>query len=389
MDRQYADILHRCFRCGWCKLPTNYIDINCPAYLKHPFESFSSGGRMWLIRAWLEGEIAPSDRFSQILFSCAACGNCVEACAMEKIRDKLVDVFVAARRDLVEEGKVPPRVRDYFKAVSVSGNPYRRPQEDAGLWARDLDINEYDGQEYLLFAGSVAAFDDPGMRMARAASVLFKQAGLSFGVLGGQEADDGNDLRILGEQGLADLVAGKNIETFNRKGVKKIITLSPHSFHTMRKDYPVLGGIYEVYHYSQILALLITKGALKPGESRAIVTYHDPCYLGRWNKEYFSSRRILSSIRGITVREMDRAMQNALCCGGGGGNFFTDILGSGRGFSGDARVREALDTGAGIIAVSCPQCYRMLEDAVKAQGAEDRIQVRDLSEVVSASIRGA
>jgi Fe-S oxidoreductase len=386
MDSEYRDILHRCFRCGWCKLPTNYADFNCPAYLKHRFESFASGGRMWLIRAWIEGEIAPSERFNQILFSCVTCGNCVEACAMDKIKDKLVDVFIAARRDLVEEGRIPPGVRDYFKAVSISGNPYKKSAEETGLWAGDLDIEEYNGHEYLLYAGSVASFDDLGMRMARSAAALFKQAGLSFGILKGEEVDDGNDLRASGEQALADFLASRNIETFNRKGVRKIITLSPHSFHAMRKDYPALGGTYEVYHYSQVLALLIEKGALVPGELGAGVTYHDPCYLGRWNKEYFSSRRVLNGVRGITVLEMDRSMQNALCCGGGGGNFFTDILGTGRDLSSRARVREALDTGAGTLVVSCPQCYRMLDDAVKAEGAQDRLKISDLAEIVSVSI---
>jgi Fe-S oxidoreductase len=307
---------------------------------------------------------------------------------MDKIRDKLVDVFIAARRDLVEAGRIPPQVRDYFKAVSISGNPYKRPQEETGLWAKGLGIEEYNGQEYLFYAGSVASFDDLGTRMARAAAALFRQAGLSFGILGSEEADDGNDVRASGEQGLADVVAGRNIGTFNGRGIKKIITISPHAFHAMRKDYPPLGGNYEVYHYSQILALLIVKGALVPGEYRADVTYHDPCYLGRWNKEYFSSRRVLGAIKGVKVLEMDRSMHNSLCCGGGGGNFFTDILGTGHDLSSRARVREALDTGAGIMAVSCPQCYRMLDDAVKAEGAEDLIQVRDLAEIVSGSIRG-
>ncbi len=385
MDSEYRDILHRCFRCGWCKLPTNYADFNCPAYLKHRFESFSSGGRMWLIRAWVEGEIVPSERFNEIIFSCVTCGNCVEACAMDKIKDRLVDVFIAARRDLVEEGRIPPRVRDYFKAVSISGNPYKRPVEETDQWARDLDIEEFNGQEYLLYAGSVASFDDLGMRMIRSAAVLFKQAGLSFGILKGEELDDGNDLRASGEQSLADFLASRNIEAFKRKGVDKIITVSPHSFHTMRKDYPALGGTFEVYHYSQVLALLIEKGALVPGELREKVTYHDPCYLGRWNKEYFSSRRVLGGVRGITIREMDRSMQNALCCGGGGGNFFTDMLGTGPDLSSRVRVREALDTGAGTLVVSCPQCYRMLDDAVKAEGVQDRLRVKDLAEVVSAS----
>lgn len=386
MDAKYKELLHRCFRCGWCKLPTNYADFNCPAYLMNRFESFSPGGRMWLVRAWIEGEIEDSERFRQVLFSCVTCGNCVEACAMDRIRDRLVDIFVAARRDLVEGGRIPPGVRDHFKAVSVSGNPYKRPRAEAGRWAEGLGIPEYNGQEYLLFAGNVAAFDEPGMRMARSIARLFRHSGLSFGILGAEEQDDGNDLRAAGEQGLADHVAALNVETFNRRGVQKIITVSPHSFHAMRRDYPRLGGRYEVYHYSQVLAMLISTGAILPGELRVKATYHDPCYLGRWNKEYYSSRLVLGSIRGITLTEMDRSMNNALCCGGGGGNFFTDLLGSGPDLASRVRVRDALDAGAGIIAVSCPQCYRMLEDAVKAEGLDDRLKVSDLAGLVSDSM---
>jgi len=120
-----------------------------------------------------------------------------------------------------------------------------------------------------------------------------------------------------------------------------------------------------------------------PGTLGAKVTYHDPCYLGRWNNEYFAPRRILGSIKGIELVEMDRNMNNALCCGGGGGNFFTDILGTGQDASSRARVRDALDTGAEIIAVACPQCYKMLDDAIKAEVVQDRIQIRDIAALVN------
>lgn len=386
MDREYRDILHRCFRCGWCKLPTNYVDFNCPAYLKHRFESFSSGGRMWLIRAWQEGEIGHSDRLNEIIFSCVTCGNCVESCAIDNIRDKLVDIFIAARQELVDLGKIPSSVRDYFKAVSISGNPYKRPPEEAVLWTKGLDIERYDGQEYLLFAGDAAAFDDLGAKMCRATMSLLKRAGVSFGILGSEEVNDGNDIRAAGEKGLSESLARACIETFRSKRVKKIITISPHSFHTMRKDYPALGGDFEVCHYSQFLDALLSSRKIESGDFQAKVAYHDPCYLGRWNKEYLAPRRVLGSIRGVELREMNRSKQNALCCGGGGGNFFTDILGSGYDLSSRVRVREALDAGAEILTLSCPQCYRMLDDAVKAEGAQERLKLMDISEILAASI---
>ena len=384
MNSEYAELLHRCFRCGWCKLPTNYQDFNCPAYLKYRFESFSSGGRMWLLRAWLDGEIETSDRFSQIMFSCVTCRNCVEACALPKIKDKLVDIFIDARSDLVEQGKIPPAVRDYLKAMSVNGNPYKMPQERRGAWADGLGIDRYTDQEYLFYVGDVGSYDELGMKMARSVAGLFTSAGVSFGILSDEEMSDGNDVRAVGEKGLADYLAQTNIEMFNKKGVKKIITLSPHGYNAFRNEYPSLGANYEVYHYTQIINLLLGS-TISPGTLGAKVTYHDPCYLGRWNNEYFAPRRILGSIKGIELAEMDRNMNNALCCGGGGGNFFTDMLGTGKDASSRARVREALDTEAEIIAVACPQCYKMLDDAIKAEGAQNTIKVKEVSQLVRES----
>ncbi len=384
MNSEYAELLHRCFRCGWCKLPTNYQDFNCPAYLKYRFESFSSGGRMWLLRAWLDGEIETSDRFSQIMFSCVTCRNCVEACALPKIKDKLVDIFIDARSDLVEQGKIPPAVRDYLKAMSVNGNPYKMPQERRGAWADGLGIDRYTDQEYLFYVGDVGSYDELGMKMARSVAGLFTSAGVSFGILSDEEMSDGNDVRAVGEKGLADYLAETNIELFNKKGVKKIITLSPHGYNAFRNEYPSLGANYEVYHYTQIINLLLGS-TISPGTLGAKVTYHDPCYLGRWNNEYFAPRRILGSIKGIELVEMDRNMNNALCCGGGGGNFFTDMLGTGKDASSRARVREALDTGAEIIAVACPQCYKMLDDAIKAEGADNALEVKEVSQLVRES----
>ena len=385
MDSAYRDILHRCFRCGWCKFPLNYTDFNCPAYLKYRFESFSSGGRMWLIRAWQEGDIPTSERFGQILFSCVTCRNCVEACALPHIKDKLVDVFIEARAEMVDQGIIPPTVRDYFKAVSTSGNPYRMPSRDRGLWAEELDIPRYTDQEYLLYVGDEGAFDELGQRMARSVAGLLMRTGVSFGILGAEEVSDGNDVHALGEKGLAALLAGQNIALMNRLGVKKVITLSPHAFNAMRNWYPGHGAAFGVYHYTQILQLFA--GKLAPAiDGGTTVTYHDPCYLGRWNGEYAAPRNILRSVRGLRLVEMDRAMQNALCCGGGGGNFFTDMLGTGPDLAARARIREALATGADTLAVACPQCYRMLADAVKDEGAQERIRVRELSDIVAEAV---
>jgi Fe-S oxidoreductase len=381
---EHAEILHRCFRCGYCKLPSSYLDLNCPSYLKFRFESFSPGGRMWLLRAWLGKEIRTSPHLSEILFSCAACANCVEHCVFPKFKDDLLNAFIAGRGELVNEGIVPPMVKEYLEGVRRYGNPYKLPEAERGNWAEGLGLAPYSGQEYLFYAGCVGSYDERGQKMARAVASLLEDRGVSFGILGAEERCDGNEVRALGETGLFEQIARDNIERFQSAGVKKIITLSPHAYHAMKNDYPKYGGVFPVFHYGQILALTMDKGKYIPADKPLRVTYHDPCYLGRHNHDYLTPRQVLRTLPGVELIEMDRAMGDALCCGGGGGNFFTDMLGGGSDSSARVRVREAAETGAEVLAVACPKCAKMLEDGVKAEDLEDRLRVMDLAEIVKA-----
>lgn len=379
---KYADIVHRCFRCGYCKFTSDYTDFNCPTYRKFRFETYSPGGRMWLIRAWLNDEIKNSDRFQEILFSCATCANCVEHCVFTFSED-LVNIFISAREEMVNDGIIPPPVRDYLKNININGNPYKEPASERGKWAEGTLVETYKDQEYLFYIGCVGSYDERGKKIARAVGNLLVKAGVSIGILGDKENCDGNEVRTIGEAGLFQFLAEKNIALFRDLGIKKIITLDPHAFNTFKKDYPALDGEFEVYHYTQVLAPLIQSGKIPLKELNDKITYHDPCYLGRHNGEYNAPRKILKAIPGIELVEMDRSRENAFCCGGGGGNFFTDILGGGEDSPSRIRVREALDTGAGIIAVACPQCAKMLDDAVKIEQLDDRLKVMDVAEIVT------
>ncbi len=378
---QHEEILHRCFRCGYCKLPGSYQDLNCPSYLKYRFETYSPGGRMWLLRAWLAGEVKTSPRLAEIMYSCAACGNCVEQCVFPKFKDDILNAFTAGRGELVAEGALPGLVTDYFKAVSMYGNPYKLPESERGKWAEGLDIEQYDGQEYLFYVGCPGSYDERGRKMARAAASLLKKMGVSFGILGAKELCDGNEVRAMGEEGLFEHLARQNIAIFKEAGAGKIITLSPHAYHVMKNEYPKLGGVFQVIHLSHILAAHAGRIGYNRDEPLR-VTFHDPCYLGRHNKDYMIPRLVLGSIPGVELAEMDRAMADALCCGGGGGNFFTDILGGGPDSPSRARVREAATTGARVLAVACPKCAKMLEDAIKAEDMEDSLRVMDLAEII-------
>jgi Fe-S oxidoreductase len=379
---EHAEILHRCFRCGYCKLPGSYQDLNCPSYLKFRFETYAPGGRMWLLRAWLDGEIETTPRLSEILFSCVACGNCVEHCVFPAFKDELLDAFTAGRGELVEQGAVPSAVSSYLRAVHTYGNPYNMPEADRGNWADGLAVEPYAGQEYLLYVGCPGSYDERGQKMARALAGLLLEWGVDFGILGEQERCDGNEVRVLGETGLFEQLARENIERFEAAGVEKIVTLSPHGFHAIKNEYPKYGGNFETCHYPQLLAGLLPKGRFGPGDGPLRVTFHDPCYLGRHNKDYGTPRALLGGLPGVELLEMDRAMADALCCGGGGGNFFTDVLGSGADSSSRVRVREAAATGAAVLAVACPKCALMFEDAIKAEELEDELRVMDIAELI-------
>ncbi len=382
---QYEEIIHRCFRCGYCKFTSDYSDFNCPTYRKFRFETFSPGGRMWLIRAWLNKEIENSERFQEILFSCATCANCVEHCIFTFSED-LVNIFMAAREELVNKGIIPPPVRDYLKNITINGNPYKEPAGERGNWAKGTAVERYDGQEYLFYIGDVGSYDERGKKIAKAVAGLLIRGGISFGILGEREISDGNEVKTLGEVGLFQYLAEQNISLFHDLGVKKIITLDPHALNAFRKFYPAAGGNFEVYHYSQVLLPLIRSRKLPLGKYRSRVTYHDPCYLGRHNGEYEAPRKILQAINGLEFVEMEQHGENGFCCGGGGGNFFTDILGGGADAPNRIRVNQALETGADIIAVACPQCAKMLEDGLKAEELEDRLEVLDLAEIITRAL---
>jgi Fe-S oxidoreductase len=382
---RYADIIHRCFRCGYCKFTSDYYDFNCPSYRKFGFETYAPGGRMWLIQAWLNGEIKNSERFQEILFSCATCANCVEHCVFT-FSDDLVNIFIAAREEMVNKGIIPPPVRDYLKNINTSGNPYKEPANERGKWADSTSIPAYDGHEYLFYIGCVGSYDERAKKIARTVGNVLIKAEVSLGILGNRETCDGNEVRSLGEIGLFQFLAEQNITLFKELRVKKIITLDPHAFNTFTQDYPSLGGEFEIYHYTQVLAPLIQSKKLPLRDYPAKISFHDPCYLGRHNGEYEAPRKILESIPGVSLIEMDQTRENALCCGGGGGNFFTDILGGGEDSPNRIRVRQALDSGAQIIAVACPQCAKMLEDAVKAEEVGHKIEVLDVAEIVARAL---
>lgn len=379
----YADIIHRCFRCGYCKFPGTWNDVNnCPPYARFRMESYSCGGRLWLTRAWLEDRIQWTEHLAEILYSCTTCKNCVFKCPLG-FSDEIVNMVVAARGEMVERGKIPAEVKRILENTELHGNPYGLSRSKRGLWSDGMDIERYNGHEYLLFVGCAASYDTRAIESARALGRILKSIGVSFGILGEEESCDGNEIRMLGEWGLFEMLAQDNIELFNRRGVKKIIALSPHSYNAIKNSYPPMGGVFQVVHYTELIGDLLRQGKLVFNDGcKKTITYHDPCYLGRWNNEYDAPRAILKAIPGVRFVEMEKNRESSLCCGGGAGNFIMDLLGGSKDSPTERRVCEAVDAGADILAVSCPKCLIMLADAAKAEGCEGRIEVKDISEIV-------
>ena len=378
----YAQQIHRCFRCGYCKFPSDFTDFNCPSYSRFRLETYSTGGRLWLIWAWLKKEIEWSEHFAEIVFSCATCRNCVEQCPM-KFSDDIVDWIVSARSDMVEKSLVLPEIRDFLNNISKHGNPWGTARSKRDAWAEGIRRYKL-GDEYLFYVGCVGSYEERGQRMARNFAELLGKAEVSFGILGAEEDCDGNEAYTLGEMGLFQELAKKNAQKFKELEVKKVVTLSPHAYNSMKNKYPRFGD-FQVFHYTQLLSEMIQQGKIEPSELKAKVTYHDPCFLGRYNGIYDISREILKSIPGIELTEMERTRENSFCCGGGSGNFVTDLLGRSEESPSRIRVREAHGAGAEILVVACPSCMMMLDDAVKDEGLEGKLTVKDIAELVKES----
>ena len=380
--------VYRCDGFGVCKGEYNFSVSPCPmTMVSGGFESETPRGMMTIARGILEKELDYTKEISERIYRCTQCGNCQFLCgAQYETGETMVDpskVVLAMRADLVENSLVPTGVRDFLKSVYRYGNPYKMPAHERDNWAKSKDIEPFNGHEFLFYVGCVGSYDERGKKVAAALSELLKRANLDFGILGTRESCDGNEVNMSGEIGLFELLAEQNIKQFNELGVKRIVTLSPHSFNALKNEYPVLGGDFTVIHYTQLLRDLLISKKIKPTKNlKAKATFHDPCFLGRRNKEYDAPRELLRAIPDLEVHEMAHTRENALCCGGGGGNFFTDLLGGGENSPSRVRVREAQATGAQILAVACPYCAKMFEDAIRMEGMEDKLVVKDVSELM-------
>jgi len=364
-----GEILKLCYQCGTCT-------ASCPWNLVRSF----------IVRRIMhQGQLGLIDFENEEVWLCATCGACVQQCPRSV---EIIDIMRALRRVVVEVGiaKVPDSLRITVKNIAGIGNPLGEPLENRVNWAKELNVKTHTkGTELLYFPCCIPAYDPKIQRVAQATANILKEADVDFGILGIKESCCGESVRKAGNEGLFQSLAQSNISAFAEAGVNKIVTTSPHCYHTFKNEYPEFGGNFEVVHFAQYLAELIKQGRLNlTKEVNKRVAYHDPCYLGRHNNIFDEPREILNSIPGIELVEMPNYRENSLCCGGGGGRIWLETK-KGERFS-DLRIEQAVEVGASILAVACPYCMLNFEDSVLTLGKGDIIEVRDIAELVQQAI---
>jgi Fe-S oxidoreductase/nitrate reductase gamma subunit len=320
---------------------------------------------------------------AETLWACTTCRACVEACP---VGIEHVPIIVEMRRSLLDEGEMDPKLQEALTNLAKYGNSFGLSDRLRAKWTKSLPFKIKDARkepvEYLWFVGDFASYDQRVQEITRQVAKVFQQAGLDFGILYEGERNSGNDVRRVGEEGLFQMLAEQNIKSLDKATFKTIVTTDPHSLNALRNEYGQLGGKYEVIHYTELLCRLIENGQLQFDRPLGYhVTYHDPCYLGRYNRVYDAPRSILQAL-GLQVTEMGRCRENSFCCGAGGGRIWmteTNIQER----PSENRIREAVALGnVDYFVVACPKDVTMYQDAVKTSGYEGQIVVKDIVELV-------
>jgi Fe-S oxidoreductase/nitrate reductase gamma subunit len=316
------------------------------------------------------------------LWACTNCMYCMEHCStsIEHV-PKIVNM---RQYKVLTEADFSPELQLTYRNMENNSNPWGIGAHLRGEWAKELGIKtmaEDANVEYLFYVGCAGSFDDRGKKVTVAFAKILQVAGVSFGILGNEEGCCGDSAMRGGNEYLFQSQAQANIEVMNGYGVKKIITTCPHGYNALKKDYPNFGGNYEVYHHTEIIADLIAKGKIKLSKPvEGLFTYHDSCFLGRYNDVYTQPRQILNAISGVKLAEMERNMSKSFCCGAGGARMWMEEDIGDR--INNMRTDQAAATNAGTVAVGCPFCLTMLSDGIKDRQLTEKMVALDISEIV-------
>jgi len=331
----------------------------------------------------------------EAVWSCTTCYACVQVCPVGN--EPMADIVDIRRRLLIDGAELDSGVQNALQSLATNGNWMSKGKRLRGRWAKEMDFPIKNATEEpvenLWFVGDTASFDDRVVPNTKMVARVFRCAGLDFGILYQNEANAGNDVRRVGEEGLFEQLVEQNLQAFGKAQFKRIVTTDPHSFNTLKNEYPQFGGTFEVKHYTAVLVGLFEEGKLKIKNKLAQykVTFHDPCYLGRYNGGFTAPRRLLELL-GVEFHEMPRNCENSFCCGAGGGQIWMGKVAPGE-RPAENRIKEALTTFENhpgdkkqLFIVTCPKDMIMYSDAVKTTGNEDRIEVRDLIQLVAEAV---
>jgi Fe-S oxidoreductase len=361
-----GDAFKRCFQCGLC-------DVVCPWNRVRTFSMRK------LVR---QATFGMTDIESEDIWRCTTCGRCPQHCPRDV---QQIESGVALRRIATEYGVFPKAVqpiRTIRGSLVGEGNTLNEERSKRGDWAKGLSVSKYSEEmDILYFPGCYPSYDPRLKKVAVATAAILNKAGVNFGILGPEENCCGESIRKTGDEEVFRRLAKENIKTFIDHGVKKILVSSPHCYHTFKNEYPQFMVNFEVVHITQYLLELINEGRLElTKEYGKHVTYHDPCYLGRHNGIYDEPREVLKKIPGLTLNEMQDCRVDSLCCGGGGGRVWMETQ-KGERFS-DLRIEQAMDVEAEVLVTACPYCITMLEDSRITMGVDEKIEIKDITEII-------
>jgi Fe-S oxidoreductase len=380
--------LDACTKCGRCHEACPARATGAPLSPRDVILSLREFANKTLSSADLPPEVeldvhgkGPGQVAMETLWACRTCMACVEVCP---VAIEHVPVIVQMRRKLVEEGQMDPQLKKTLQTIHKTGNSFGESKRKRAAWTKALPFPVKDARkepvDVLWFVGDYASFDPRNQKVTQGFASLLHEAGVNYGILYEGESNAGNDVRRVGEEGLYETLAAANVKAMAGAAFKSIVTTDPHSFNTIRNEYPDFGGRYEIQHYTTLVLKLLQEGRVKLARKLGLrVTFHDPCHLGRFNKGYEAPRDILRLL-GCELVEMGRCRANSFCCGAGGGRIWIpDPVGADK--PAHNRMREAAAIpGLQVYVVSCPKDLTMFEDALKTTGNEGKFVVREAIE---------
>lgn len=342
----------------------------------------------------LEVELIGDVITEEELWACTTCRNCEDQCP---VGNEHVDKIIDLRRHLVlTQGIMPHDGQRALQNIERQGNPWGISRNDRVKWVKEVDpddelgvrtVKENPEFEYLFFLGSMGAYDNRSRKITHSFVKLMKEAGVSFAILGNEEKNSGDTPRRMGNEFLFQQLCADNIATFQKYKVQKIVTTCPHTYHTFKNEYPEFGLTADVFHHTELLDLWVKEGRLKPQhEVKERITYHDSCYLGRYNEVYEEPRNVLRAIPGVELVEQDRSRENSMCCGAGGGMMWMEETAGTR--VNVARTEQLLSVKPTVISSACPYCLTMVEDGTKLKEVEEQVKARDIAEILALSVFG-